>query len=188
MDTSQHIVVWEGLDWKSMECLCWQQQEEGYVITSHLAGVIDARPFAIHYMIETDHHWNTEHVLVSDLNYPDRTIDLYTDTQGKWFDRDTAIDELEGCLDVDISLTPFTNTLPMRRMSWAGQQPVTIEAAFIKLPEFRIEKSVQHYTRLAADTFLYESGTRDFKARLTVDQDLLVVHYPELAGRIFPPR
>lgn len=186
MNTTQHIVVWEGLDWKSMECLCWQQQDDGYSITSHLAGVIDGQPFAIHYMIETDPDWITEHVLISDLNDPDRTLDLYTDKKGKWFDRDTAIEELEGCLDADISLTPFTNTLPLRRLSWKDHQSVTIEAAYIKLPEFRIEKTRQHYTRLAADSFLYESEGRDFQARLTVDEHLVVVHYPELAARIFP--
>lgn len=184
--SAQHIIVWEGLDHPTMECLTLQQQDDGYIITSHITGVVGSSPIAIHFLIETDLQWMTEHVLVSDLNQPDRVIELYADKNGKWFNRDEAVDELEGCLDIDISLTPFTNTLPIRRLSWQEKATASIAVVYISLPEFSLEKATQYYTRLAPGSFRFETGSRNFTADLSVDPDGFVMDYPFLFKRIFP--
>ena len=41
------------------------------------------------------------------------------DGAGHWADGSGAeLPDLAGCVDVDIAVTPFTNTLPIRRLPW----------------------------------------------------------------------
>jgi hypothetical protein len=47
-------------------------------------------------------------------------VDLLSDGQGNWTTSDgQAVSELRGCIDVDISVSAFTNTLPIRRLGLA---------------------------------------------------------------------
>ncbi|HEX2628617.1 MAG TPA: putative glycolipid-binding domain-containing protein, partial [Chitinophagaceae bacterium] len=111
-----NIVIWEGTDWKSMECLEWNTRTSGTIINSQLMGVMEGEPFHYKYRIETDEEWQTEYFLVHDLLNTHNKLELRSDKKGNWFDNDAALPSLQGCRDIDISLTPFTNTLPIRRL------------------------------------------------------------------------
>ncbi len=44
----------------------------------------------------------------------DARLSLRSDGAGRWSDdRGRPLPELDGCIDVDISVSPFTNTLPV---------------------------------------------------------------------------
>lgn len=184
--SSKNIIAWEGLDSKSIECLSWKIEREEMIFTGHITGITENIPFGIHYMIETDPSWKVQHFLVSDLNNPDNVLEMYSDSKGKWFDRDEAVAQLEGCTDIDISLTPFTNTLPLRRLNLTERERTAVDILYIKLPEFTIEKTRQYYTKLPEDRFLFETPENDYNAELLVDSDCIVIEYPELFRRIFP--
>lgn len=183
--SAKHIVVWERVDYKSMECLQHKEEDGELTITSHITGVIDGIPFGIHYMIELDAQGKTQHFLISDLNNPDNVIELYADGKDKRFDRDEAVQQLEGCIDIDISLTPFTNTLPIRRLGLEEGQRTPIHVVYIRFPEFTVQKEQQYYTKLGDRRYLFED-TSGFSAELEVDADGLVIDYPGLARRLFP--
>jgi hypothetical protein len=92
--------------------------------------------------------------------------------------------ELSGCLDVDISATPFTNTLPIRRLGERLQQRTGIAVVYIPVPSLELARADQAYTRLGRDRYLYEGPVGRFQAELEVDPDGLVVHYPTLFRRL----
>lgn len=186
--SSKDIIVWEGTDWKSIECLSWREEDKEWTITSHITGFIEGLPFGIYYTIELDSKWQAQHFLISDLNNPDNVIDLYSDTKGKWFDRDEAVNALEGCMDIDITLTPFTNTLPLRRLDPEKGKRTRIEVLYVRLPEFTFEKVEQYYTKLDDNKYLFEMPEIDFKAELQVDANKMVMDYPGLFKRIFPAK
>ncbi len=95
---------------------------------------------------------------------------------------------LNGCIDVDISATPFTNTLPIRRIQWQVGQSEEFRMVYILVPDLKVSVMRQRYTCLAKTdqgaTFRYENVDDDFKADITVDSDGLVVHYPGLFERV----
>jgi hypothetical protein len=119
-------------------------------------------------------------------------IDLKTDGQGHWFDRHEgrSLPELDGCLDIDISATPFTNTLPIRRIDWQVGQSETLKMVYILFPELTITVAPQRYTCLekseSGAVFRFESLDSGFTALLPVDSDGLVLDYPGLFQRVFP--
>src|SRR5205814_2718699 len=58
------------------------------------------------------------------------------------------IEPVRGCLDVDLGITPSTNTLPIRRLGLAVGQAKEVRAAWIVFPELEVRLLTQTYTRL----------------------------------------
>ena len=79
--------------------------------------------------------------------------------------------------DIDIQVTPATNTLPIRRLNLAVGESADVTAAWFRIPECQVEPLRQRYTRTAEDTYLYESPDHNFSATLTVDDLGLVITY-----------
>jgi hypothetical protein len=97
-----------------------------------------------------------------------------------------ALPSLDGCLDVDLSATPFTNTLPIRRLNWQPGQSVELRMVYVDVPSLHLSVYPQRYTCLdASGRFRFEALRSDFTADLTVDLDGLVVDYPGLFRRVW---
>ncbi|HEY1762635.1 MAG TPA: putative glycolipid-binding domain-containing protein, partial [Acidimicrobiales bacterium] len=93
---------------------------------------------------------------------------------------------LDGCIDVDISMTPLTNTLPIRRMGLAVGERREMLAAFVRVPDLTAAPVAQSYELLeatpAGSRYLYQSST--FQAELSIDSDDLVVDYATVWKRV----
>jgi uncharacterized protein len=117
-------------------------------------------------------------------------MSLSVDEDGNWHSDDTALPALEGCIDIDISGTPFTNTLPIRRLTWLPGTPQDLDVAYVSIPDLSVRPNRQRYTLLPGGDargeaiFRYESGT--FRADLPTDGDGFVTDYPGLWDRIWP--
>ena len=132
-----------------------------------------------HFRIRCDAQWRTRHVEVTVLGEPHRTLRLEADGEGHWVDRP----ELDGCIDVDIYPSPFTNSLPIRRLGVAAETT----AAWVQIPELTVEPLHQRYTPLGGKRWRYEAlSLGSFSTELEVDDDGLVLDYPELARRLRP--
>ncbi|PLS83873.1 MAG: hypothetical protein CYG60_20870 [Actinobacteria bacterium] len=115
-------------------------------------------------------------------------IDLIADGEGNWTTRSgEAVPGLKGCTDVDISATPFTNTLPIRRLGLAPGESAELSVAYVDVGEMRAWTEGQRYTCLRQDAegglYKYESLDGGFTADLPVDADGLVLNYPGLFRR-----
>ncbi|MBG9456010.1 hypothetical protein ABE61_18705 [Lysinibacillus sphaericus] len=69
------------------------------------------------YKVDLDSNWFTKKltIIVDEHN----SLKLTSDGKGKWFENDgQVIDKLKGAIDIDISATPFSNSLPNNRMNW----------------------------------------------------------------------
>jgi len=84
---------------------------------------------------------------------------------------------VRGCLDVDLAVTPATNTLPIRRLDLGMSKSESVTASWIKFPELTVEPLSQRYTRTAKNIYRYESDT-GFSADIQFDDLGLVVAYP----------
>lgn len=110
---------------------------------------------------------------------------LTADGLGNWFDSmGVAIPALEGCIDVDISSTPFTNTLPIRRLGLVRGERRELQVVYVPLPNLKLAVTTQAYTCLEpGQRYRYEGLFRAFEAELEVDADGLVLNYPGLFKR-----
>src|SRR3954467_675442 len=91
-------------------------------------------------------------------------------------------DLLYGAFDVDLTGSPLTNTLPIRRLdllkAHAGVSH-RLNVAWVILPSLEVVQADQIYTALGDGQVRFASET--FSADLTVDDDGFVIRYPGLA-------
>lgn len=94
--------------------------------------------------------------------------------------------DLDGAQEPDLSVTPFCNTFPIRRMR-AGAD-LTLDTAFIDGPALTVARSRQRYEPLGPGRVRYvDLGlSQGFEADLTVDDAGLVVSYEHLFERVEP--
>jgi len=149
-------------------------------------------PFRVRYEIRCDLQWRVRAIQLSLLDGSSHSLVFFTDGVGNWTtESGEAIPSLKGCLDVDISATPFTNTLPVRRLALQPGSSATLSMVYVTIPQMHVEVTQQRYTCLeitsSGGRYLYESlvdGVSSFTAELPVDQDGLVLDYPELFKRV----
>ena len=101
-----------------------------------------------------------------------------------------AVTYLKGCEYVDIAETPFTNTLPIRRLDLAPGGSADISVAYFDGAELQPWPEPQRYTRLeegdGGGVYRFLSLDGGFTADLPVDSDGLVLDYPGLFRKAFP--
>jgi uncharacterized protein len=108
---------------------------------------------------------------------------LTVESRGLWRCSGQQLPEIQGCEDVDLAVTPATNTLAIRHLNLQVGNGESVIAAWIKFPELTVQPLSQRYTRIAKDTYRYESDT-GFSAEIVVDDLGLVTAYPNGWERI----
>jgi hypothetical protein len=142
-------------------------------------------PFRLHYEITCDSNWNVKELHLMLLSGNRKSVKLQSDGKGHWATQTgDPFSSLDGCIDVDISATPFTNTLPIRRLELRPGQSAELLVAYVLIPEMEVSADRQRYTCLELNAngglYKYESMESDFKAELPTDNDGLVIDYPGL--------
>ena len=122
----------------------------------------------------------------TELAKPDgsRRVELTGDGSGNWLVDGQAARPLDGCLDVDLWPTPFTNSLPIRRLQLRPGQTAELLVAFVLAPELEVSAKPQRYTCHGATAFRFEALDDGFIAELAVDEHGLVFLYPGLFRKI----
>jgi hypothetical protein len=180
-------IVWATWDGTGLEHLRLTDASEGGIIAdSALIAVIGNVPYRVRYRSRIDTNWHTRSIWV-DVEDPDgtrRTVALIGDGTGNW--TDTAGEprlDLDGCIDIDIKATPFTNTLPIRRLAIREGQVEPISVVYFTIPGLEVAPEVQRYTGLAAGAYQFEAMTSGFTETIETDTEGFVTTYPNLFKR-----
>lgn len=142
----------------------------------------------------TDALWNTRRVMVAlataEEDHP-RKVVLEGDGEGRWRLMEQEAPQFEGCRDVDIEVSPFSNTVPIRRLNLRPGQSAEIGTVYVPLPSLEPRLVRQRYTCLEplgplGGAFEYENLESGVTAELKIDGDGLVKDYPEAFRRSWP--
>jgi hypothetical protein len=175
---------WASEEYDGMEHLAFDARAEGIVVESVLTGQRDGRAYGLCYRIECDAKWRVTHAFLRVMG--GASLELHGDGAGHWRDGDgRAYAHIEGCIDIDIAATPFTNTLPIRRLQLMQGERRVLEMAYISAPDLQVTRMRQAYACTVPDReYRYENVDSDFAANLKVDEDGLVIDYPALFRRM----
>lgn len=148
----------------------------------------DAGPFRLQYELGWDPQWRLRRaVLTAVADTGARSMQLQSNGRGRWRRDGVSVATLDGCVDIDIWPTPFTNSFPIRREPLAVGERRTFTMAWIDAVRWTMEPKPQAYTRLDARRYLFESlDGSGFAAELETDADGFVVDYPGLFRRTWP--
>ena len=176
---------WEG---PGLEHLRLATSDGGVVANGLVIGLEAGRPFRIGYEIRCDGHWRVREVRVASPDSERPVLELLADGEGHWKGRGgEPVPELDGCIDVDISATPFTNTLPIRRLGLEPGESEELAVAYVRVPELLVGPERQRYgclhARADGGLYQFEALPSGFTAELPVDAEGLVLDYPGLFRR-----
>jgi uncharacterized protein len=115
-------------------------------------------------------------------------VRLEGDGSGGWRVDGKPARELDGCLDVDLEASAFTNALPVHRLRLDVGQAAEAPAAYVRAVDLRVLRLEQRYARLEDEgghsRYDYVSPDHDFTCVLVYDEFGLVVDYPGIAVRV----
>jgi uncharacterized protein len=182
-----HTTVARWQDWsgRSIEHLVLKEASNQIVADGAILGTVGDDLFAARYKIFCDTNWCVKRVEISEVG-SEQNAEFLSDGVGNWVDRlGAAQPQLASAIDIDISITPFTNTLPIRRLNLRRGESQEIIVVYLQLPNIRVAIDRQRYTCLdPGRRYRYESVDSDFTREIEVDIHGLVTEYPGLFRRV----
>lgn len=174
-------VTWAAVQRPGLEYVIAQFGDDGFRADSQLV-MAEQGPARVSYQLDCDAGWRFRELNLR-MTSPDgeRTLSMLAAGDGRWLVNGAGRADLAGCVDIDINVTPLTNTLPIRRLTWSAGQAADLDVAYVSVPELTVRPARQRYTMLADGLYRYESGS--FRADLPVDPDGFVLDYPGIWTR-----
>jgi hypothetical protein len=176
-----HAIVWRRVDLTGLEYSKLISVDGEWYLTGTVVVVENGTPCELRYRVVCDPQWRTESVDIrGTLGVQPINIQIANDPQLGWAMNGGLCAGLDGCIDIDLSFTPATNTLPIHRLRLGVGESADVSAAWLRFPELSLERLDQRYTRVSDSTYRYESAGGRFLRDLTVNEAGIVTEYPGL--------
>ena len=173
-------VRWQDWSGTGLEHLVLREDPDGITAEAVILATTEDEGFAARYRILCDESWRVKKAEIARIGYG-HVIELAGDGAGNWVDGSASpMPRLAGAIDIDISITAFTNTLPIRRsrLKPAGQR---ISSPFIfNCPSSPSRRTGNVILIEPNRRYRYESFDSYFTRDIEVDGHGLVVTYPGL--------
>lgn len=175
------IYRWRRLDEPGFETLELEQSFRGYRADSTVA-TFGKSPLTLCYQWHLDPQWRTQHLTLQRLRPYSQQLHIERRTDGWWIN-DCHRKDLASCEEIDLSVSPFCNSVAIQQLI---QQPIqqirdstAITALFVDADTLDIQPSRQRYQYLGRGNWRYidEGIAYGFEATLQLDDDGLVTRY-----------
>jgi hypothetical protein len=169
-------VLWQEVETGALDRCRLEAGPSGLRLSGTVLTAEFGTPLDVRYLVEADRDGLTRRVELELDGGATRRV-LLADGAGHWaWEGGPELAEVAGSLDVDLTVTPATNTLPIRRLAdLEVGQAADLLMAWVQFPGLEVLASAQRYQRLAADRWRFTTG--EFQAELLVDPDGLVLDY-----------
>ena len=169
-------ILWQDLETGALDRCRLEAGPDGLRLSGTVLTPEHGTPLDVGYRIEAGPGGLTRRMELALDGGTTRRV-LLADGAGTWrWEGGPEVAEVAGALDVDLTVTPATNTLPIRRLAGLGVgQAADVQMAWVQFPGLEVIPSAQRYRRLAPDRWRFSTG--DFQADLLVDPDGLVLDY-----------
>jgi len=167
---------WRRLDGEGTDRCTLARAEHGWLLSGQAHWREEGAEANLLYTVRCDPDWAT---LTADITGERAgapvALRIQSGPEG-WEMNGVAQPEVAGCTDIDLSFTPATNLLPLRRLAPEGDGPVPVRAAWLVPGLDRLALLEQSYAPQKDGTIAYASA--NFEARLQVHPSGFVTRYP----------
>lgn len=177
-------IVWRALSWPSLVIHTHRVDECIYDHGLSVGKTDKDVPFAMEYDMTLTADWEVREVSIKSL-LDERTIRLvHRDEQ--WHDGfGRRLAGFDGVELIDISISPFTNTLPIKQLRFEGKQAQKVDVIYFDENKFSLRRVQQIYSQIDEQTYRYQDvELPEFVSEIVVDDDGLVVDFLELFKRV----
>lgn len=173
-----HVARWATWNGEADETLTLTWENEGWTAS----GIVGRE--RVQYVIRLSSAWQVrQFLLFRDLDEPD--LWLATDGSSRWGEMNGAHrTELDGCYDIDLPCTPFSRTVPIRRLPLHIGHTADVAVARVDVNTLEVLAVPLRYTRADRLTWrVTDSSTGDVE-EFEVDEHGLVRDLPGAYRRI----
>lgn len=174
------LYIWRGVEYKSWEQCKVQTQPDGYTVESLITGNHFGKIFNVKYVLRLDKRWSIQNFEIHSEIDGAKDIIKGIRNGEDWEINDIFRPEFRGLLCIDISLTPFTNSLPINNLMLMIDQSFKINVIYIDILNKNIRRVNQRYTRKSKYEYFYENYDTNFISPISVDRNGIVRSYPNL--------
>jgi uncharacterized protein len=173
-------ILWKRLDRPGHEAARLDASGDGWTLSGSAVFLHEEAPCDLRYRIVCGPDWRTQSSEVTG-RLGSRTVMVRAGLteSGDWIADGARLDNLSGCIDVDLNFSPSTNLLPIRRLGLAVGGVADVRAAWLRFPSFTLEPFAQTYERLDVGRYRYASAS-GFTAELEVNDVGLVTRYADI--------
>lgn len=177
-------IIWKGILYNSLEYFTLVENQESYKASSKIIGSFEGNIYFINYHITIDQDWLVQNFTIEyEINGKKLKI-TGLKNGSNWEINGTHHPEFSDLKYIDISLTPFTNTLPINNLKLSEKQSREINVIYINILENKIKPVQQQYTKINGSDYLYENIPKNFSAQISVDGSGLIENYPDLFEKV----
>lgn len=169
---------WLTWDHEHLETLTLRWENEGWTATGEVGRE------AITYVIRLSATWHVrQFLLFRDLDQPD--LWLGTDGAGNWGEMNGAHrPDLVGCTDIELAVTPFTRSIPIRRLALPIGADALVTAATVDVETLGIVPVEHRYERLSPRRFRRTALDTAAISEIEVDEYGLAYDTPHAFRRL----
>jgi hypothetical protein len=164
---------WQTWAEDAFEVLTLRWENEGWTASG------DVGRERITYVIRLSPSWQVrQFLLFRDLSDPD--LWLATDGHARWGEMNGAHrPELDGCHDIDLACTPFTNTLPIRRLPLHVGDSAQLAVITVDVDTLAVAPAVMRYHRRGERQWHVSDRTHGTELDFGVDEFGLALDVPD---------
>jgi hypothetical protein len=171
------LKCWRRIDEEpGLEVLRVEPAADGYAVRSTLVTGDPAYELRVDWRLDAG--WTTRTLdLAVTAGGEARRRSIARPEPGRWLVDGAARPDLDGCDEVDLSVTPFCNGIAIRRFGAA-----TLRTVYVDFPAMEPQPSLQRYEALGDRRWRYVDlgAAKGFVAELLLDGDGFVAHYEGL--------
>ena len=181
------LLYWRRIDVEGLERMALSIGGDGVTVTSTIICVGDGG-FRVDHRWHLDSGWRAASVIVERWNARGQDRVQVERCDGGWRVDGVHRPDLDGAEEPDLSVTPFCNTLPIRRTPTRIGESLTLDVAYIDGATLAVTRSRQRYDRQGPQRlrFVDLGLSKGFEAELVVDDEGLIVSYEHLFERVYP--
>jgi hypothetical protein len=171
LEANGHTVRWTTWNHEHLDTTTIRWENEGFTVS----GVVSSE--RIEYVLRLSATWQVrQFILFRDLDEPD--LWLATDGSGRWGEMNGAHrTELDGCYDIHLECTPFSHSLPVRRLPLLPGHTAELPVVQVNPDTLEVTAVNHRYTRVSDHAWEHTvEGSHD-AVEFTVDQHGLVLDY-----------
>lgn len=170
-------ILWRRLDRSGHDFCLLQEGRDGW----HLSGTAifseHQVPCRLDYDVLCDAEWMTLGGTIRGwLGDRSVSIEIIAAPSDGWRLNGTSVPATRDCVDLDLSFTPSTNLIPVRRLDLRIGSSAPSRAAWLAFPEMELKPLEQTYCRKDRQSYRY-SVANGYSADLNVDEAGFVTFY-----------
>ncbi|MEQ1585397.1 MAG: putative glycolipid-binding domain-containing protein [Cyclobacteriaceae bacterium] len=179
-------IIWQGIHFNTSEILSIEFLENKRLFKGHIIGEANGSPLHVSYDLLIDNTWNVQSISIS--SNTDTAFDIFMERKdNRWYDGNGKhYKELDDAIDIDISLTPFTNTLPINRLHLEKGIAQEITVLYFNLSKNEFRPLKQRYMNLGNGKYQYHNIETHYTSIIQTDVDGYVIDYPGIWFMVYP--